>query len=304
MQAGDTNIRILGPVELSVGERDLRLKGGLQRALIAVLALHVNRMVPNHVLIDALWGEDPPATAEAQVRRQVSWLRRDLGEESMIVTVPGGYRLHIDPEQVDVGIFGRLVAAARRATEAGDLDKAGGELAAALNLWRGPALADLRGVYFEVEAARLEERRLVAREEYAEVRMAAGEHRDLIGELTAWVSRDPMRERPRAQLMLALHRAGRQAEALESYRRGRDMLVAELGLEPSPELARLHQAILVSDPGLGLEPARDNGLRAMADRVSDPRDALIARLAEENSKLKHQILEQRATIGKLVSCPP
>jgi DNA-binding SARP family transcriptional activator len=103
-----------------------------------------------------------------------------------------------------------------------------------------------------VEAARLEEHRLAAQEEYTEVRMAAGEHRDLIGELAARVSRDPMRERPRAQLMLALHRTGRQAEALETYRRGRDLLVAELGLEPSPELARLHQAILTSDPGLGL----------------------------------------------------
>jgi DNA-binding SARP family transcriptional activator len=93
MRDGETEIRILGPVELAAGGRDLRLKGRLGRALVAVLALHVDRMVPGHVLIDALWGEDPPATAEAQVRRQVSWLRRDLGEQPMIVTAPGGYRL-------------------------------------------------------------------------------------------------------------------------------------------------------------------------------------------------------------------
>ena len=223
---GDAVIRLLGPVELSARGRALRLKSRLQRGLIAAFALHVNRTVPGRVLIDALWAEDPPATSEAQVRRQVARLRRDLGEEMEIVTDPGGYRLRADPGRVDAVAFERRVADARRAAEAGELDKAGGELAAALNLWRGPALSDLRGAYFEAEAALLEERHLMAQDEYAETRMAGGEHRDLIGELTARVSRYPMHERPRAQLMLALHRAGRQAEALETYRRGRDLLVA------------------------------------------------------------------------------
>ncbi|MFI0447444.1 BTAD domain-containing putative transcriptional regulator [Actinomadura sp. 6N118] len=283
--------------------------------MLAMLALHSNRMVQRSLLIDALW-EDPPATAEAQVRRQVSWLRRALDDESGIVTDPGGYRLRIDPERVDAQIFRRLVADARRATEAGDLDKAGRELANALELWHGPALADVRGPYFEAEAARLEEFRLVAQQEYAATRLAAGEDRDLIGELTAQVSRYPLREGPRAQLMLALHRAGRQAEALETYRRGRDTLVAELGLEPSQELTRLHQAILASDPGLRLGLSSRVGAdhiglrRARRQRpagespdghVPDPRDALITRLKNENSTLKRQVLAQGATIGKLIS---
>jgi DNA-binding SARP family transcriptional activator len=293
---GDAEIRLLGPVELSARGRALRLKGRLQRGLIAAFALHVNRTVPGRVLIDALWAEDPPATSEAQVRRQVSRLRRDLGEEMEIVTDPGGYRLRADPGRVDAVAFERRVADARRASEAGELDKAGSELAAALNLWRGPALSDLRGAYFEAEAALLEERHLMAQDEYAETRMAGGEHRDLIGELTARVSRHPMRERPRAQLMLALHRAGRQAEALETYRRGRDLLVAELGLEPSPELIRLHQAILTSDPGPHLASAAGLVPRPRPPR-SDPRDSLIARLEEQVRRLKHQISNETPRSG-------
>ena len=283
MRDGDTEIRILGPVELSAGGRVLRLKGRLQRALLAILALHANRTVPTYRLIDALWDEDPPATAKTQVRRQVSKLRRTVGE-SLVRTEPAGYRLSIDPARVDARVFERRVAEARRAVEQGRPRQAGSELAGALAMWRGPALADLNGAYFAAEAARLEEPRLVA-QEYAEARMATGAHRDLIGDLAARVRRNPLRERPRAQLMLALHRAGRQAEALTVYREGRDVLADELGLEPSPELTRLHQAILTADPHLDL-PA-----------TGDSRDADLARLRYENDRLTRELRRLREKAG-------
>lgn len=245
----DLEVRILGPVELRTADGELRLAGRLRRALVGMLALQVNRTVPAYQLIDGMWGEDPPATAGAQVRRQVSGLRGVLGGD-VVATDPGGYRLDIEPERVDARAHERLVAGARAAAGAGDLVAAERGLAAALDLWRGDALADLSGTYFEAEAARLEESRLAVQEEYTELLLGQGQHRDLIGELTALVMSHPLRERPRAQLMLALYQAGRKAEALEVYRRGCDLLADELGLEPSAEVAGLHEAMLRSDPEL------------------------------------------------------
>jgi DNA-binding SARP family transcriptional activator len=224
--------RILGPVEV-VG---VDLPAAKVRALLVRLLLDANRVVPADTLVDDLWDEHPPATAAKTLQVYVSQLRKALGE-GRVETAQGGYRLHVEPRELDADEFERLVAAER--------------VRDALALWRGPALADVRGERFARAAAeRLEESRLAALATRIDDDLEAGRHAELVGELEQLATQHPYSERLRAQLMLALYRAGRQAEALDVYRDTRRLLADELGLEPGAELRELEQAILRHDPAL------------------------------------------------------
>ena len=247
------DFRLLGPLEVSEHERSLALGGAKQRSLLALLLLRANELVTTDHLIDQLWGASPPLTAGKSVQVYISRMRKVLGD-GRLTTHGRGYVLHVEPSEFDLARFERLCAEARQAAP----DAAAGKLRDALALWRGPALADLAYEPFaQVEVARLEEMRLAAVELRIDADLALGRHAELIGELEALVARHPLRERLRLQLMLALYRSARQAEALEAYRSARRELQDELGLEPSEELKRMEQAILRQDPSL--EPPRLKG---------------------------------------------
>ena len=241
---------MLGSLEVTVGGRPIDLGGAKQRALLAVLVLQVNHPVSADRLIGELW-EQPPATALKSVQVYVSRLRRMLdGTSARIQTTPAGYLLAADAQHVDVLRFEAL-AAEGRAALGRDPAAASALFGEALALWRGEPLADLASEPFARQAIpRLEERRLAVLEEQIEAGLALGRHAELVGDVGELLSRHPYRERLHAQLMLALYRAGRQAEALEAYQRVRATLNDELGIEPGPELQRLHTAILRQDKAL------------------------------------------------------
>jgi DNA-binding SARP family transcriptional activator len=237
--------RILGPLEVVEDDRPVRLDRRRLRALLAYLLLHANRPVSADQLIDEVWGPEPPKTAAASLQNYISRLRKAIGSELVVSQAPG-YLLRVDPERFDLARFERLVAEARRAAEPRERAE---KLRVALSLWRGPALEDLVFESFaQTEIARLEEARLEALEERLDADLALGRAGDLLSELEGLVARYPLRERFRAQLMLALYRAGRQADALAAYQDARRMLLDELGLEPTEELRGLEQAILRQDP--------------------------------------------------------
>ena len=242
--------RILGPLEVVDGNRELRFAGAKQRALLAVLLVHANEPVSVDVLSEELWGGEPPPTAVKMIQGYVSQLRKVLGD-GVLVTRPPGYIVRVDANGLDASRFERLVAdaAGRPPDEAAEL------LGAALRLWRGAPLADFTYEPFaQSEIARLEEARLGALEERIDADLDRGRHSAVVSELEALVAEHPFRERLIAELMVALYRCGRQADALEVYRRERQALDRELGLEPSPTLRELEQQILVHDPALQAPP--------------------------------------------------
>jgi DNA-binding SARP family transcriptional activator len=244
--------RVLGPFEVWAGGRALELKRRKQRALLALLLLHAGEVVSTDRLIEELWAGKPPKAAVGSLQNLVSDLRKALGRD-LVRTRQPGYVLDVEPEQVDLHRFERLVA---QASEGGDAERRSELLREALSLWRGPPLADLAfETFVHIEVARLEELRTAAREELIDAELELGHHAKLIGELEGLVTENPLRERLRGQLMLALYRSGRQAEALEAYRRARETLVDELGIDPSPELQRLEQSILRHDAELDLPAA-------------------------------------------------
>jgi DNA-binding SARP family transcriptional activator/WD40 repeat protein len=246
-------IRVLGHLEASVDDRPIALGGAKQRAVLAMLGLEANRTVTADRLIDGLWGDEPPASAAKMVQNYVWRLRRALAVDggAEIVTQGRGYELRIDPDLVDVRRLERLVSEAGRAAEAGEPDSAARE---ALALFRGDPLADLADEPFAAaEIRRLEELRETAAELAIEADLAAGRHQEIIGEIDALLAENPLRERLYAQRILALYRCGRQAEALEAYRNARRTLVEQIGVEPGPELRRLHEAILRQDASLDVE---------------------------------------------------
>ena len=254
------DFRILGPLEVCADRRVLPLGGAKQRALLALLLLHRNEVVSVDRVIDGLWGEAPPPTAAKTVQVYVSRLRRLLGPPgaagSRLVTRPPGYLLEVAPEETDLDRFELLVDEARRASADEEPQVAAAALRRALALWRGPPLSDVALVPFAQAAALgLEEQRLEALEARVEADLALGRAPELVGELSALVREHPYRERLRADLMLALYRSGRQAEALEAYRVARRALVDELGIDPSPALAQLERAILSHDPAIALPAA-------------------------------------------------
>jgi YVTN family beta-propeller protein len=242
--------RILGPLEAVDDGRPLSVGGPRQRALLTVLLVHANEVVSRERLIELVWAGRPPETAAAALYGYVSGLRRLLGHAALETRAPG-YRLRVDGDNLDLARFERLTREAREAAAGGEPEPALGLLEEALALWRGPALDDLPpGAFAEIERERLAELRLAAIEERIEVELALGRHGELVGELEALVAQHPLRERLPAQLMLALYRSGRQAEALRAYREARHTLVDELGIEPTPKLQRLERAILTQDPAL------------------------------------------------------
>jgi len=236
-------VKLLGPLELVVDGRPIELRRKKQRALLALLALRTGEVVSTDRLVHELWGETPPKAAVGSLQNLVSELRKLIGP-ALLVTRPPGYVLEVDRKLVDAHRFEEAV-------------RARGELREALDLWRGPALGDLAFEPFaQSEIARLEELRATAREELFDVELERGGHAQLVAELEKFVAEHPLRERPRGQLMLALYRSGRQADALEGYRDARQTLVEELGIDPSPELQALEQAILRHDPAVDLAAPR------------------------------------------------
>ncbi len=248
---------MLGPFEVRVdGQAPVALGGVRQRALLALLVLHAGEVVSTDRLIDQLWGAKPPPTALHTVQVFVSRLRRALGPASgCLITRDPGYVLDVDADAIDATRCERLYAAGRAAIATGDYARAQETLREALSLWRGVPLADFTYEAFAQAAiARLEELRLSIREELIQAELALGRHEQLVPELEALVREQPLRERSRGQLMLALYRCGRQADALEGFRLARQSLIDELGVEPGLALRELHEAILRQDPTLQLPP--------------------------------------------------
>jgi DNA-binding SARP family transcriptional activator len=251
--------RLLGPLEVLDGDRVVAIGGGQRQSLLALLLIHANEVLSTDRLIDELWGSTPPATAAKSLQVKISTLRKALGQAGQgpgvgpLVTRGNGYALRVSPDDVDSLRFGRLVEEGQRTLAAGESQHARQLLREALALWRGPPLTGLEYERFaQPEIARLEELRLDALEARAEAGLALGEHTQLIGELESLVREHPLRERYCAQLMVALYRSGRQADALSAYRATREVLSEELGLEPGEELRRVERAILRQDPGLDL----------------------------------------------------
>ena len=259
--------RLLGPLEVLDGDRSLQLGRGHQRALFALLLLNANEVVSTDRLIDELWGESPPRTVLKSIHVYVSRLRKELGDGRLVTQAPG-YLLRVDRSEVDLARFEELVA------EAGGADPgtAAEKLRSALALWRGPALADIAYEPFaQAEIARLEEKRWAATEQRIDAELTCGRHEELIAELHALIAEHPLRERLRAELMLALYRSGRQADALTEYRSAQRELSEGLGLEPGEELRTLEQAILRHDPGLDLARRGTRPQRMSRPRPASPR---------------------------------
>jgi DNA-binding SARP family transcriptional activator len=242
---------ILGPLKVLDGGRDLTPGRAKQRALLSTLLLHRNEVVGSDQLVEALWGEAPPPSAPTALHGHVSALRKLLGAERIRTQAPG-YRLRVDPGELDLARFETLVAAARLPVEP---EERSARLREALALWRGDPLADLRDESSaRHELLRLAELQVAALEDRLDADLAGGHHRELVGELEALVAAHPFRERLRGQLMLALYRCGRQADALHAFQDARRALVEELGIDPGPALQRLQRQILDQDPSLDPQP--------------------------------------------------
>lgn len=257
---------VLGPVEAISDAGPLELGGPQQRALLALLLLRANEVIPRDRLIDELWGETPPATARETVKVYVARLRKILdqnGASGRLATRNGGYILQIEPEQLDLDRFQRLAEDGSKALADGDPVTAASVLREALALWRGAPLADVVDVAFaRAEQARLEELRLAALENRIEADLAVARTSALVPELRTLIRDHPYRERLHGQLMLALYRSGRQAEALAAYQDARKMFVEQLGIEPANALRGLEQAILTHDPALETHVRADRGAPA------------------------------------------
>jgi DNA-binding SARP family transcriptional activator len=258
--------RILGPLEVWNEGGEVSLGGPKPRALLAVLLLHANEVVPADRLIDELWGEDSPEDAAAALRVNVSRLRKALPQDVLTTRSPG-YILKVEPDELDLRRFERLVDGARSLLARGLAAEASERLGEALALRRGPALADFAYESFAQTAiARLEEIGLAALELRIDADLALGRHDELVGELEALVAEHPLRERLRSYLMTALYRSGRQAEALDAYQSARRALVHGLGIDPSPALQELEQKILRQDPSLDVETSAPASAREVAER--------------------------------------
>lgn len=257
--------RVLGPIEVWENGERLAVGGGRQRALLAALLLRPNEVVSTDRLIDELWGEQPPETASTAMHGFVSQLRKVLEPDrssgatpAVLVTRSPGYALHVEADQVDAFRFERLFQEGHDALAADDPGSAAARLRESLALWRGAAFSEVADQPFaHAEALRLEELRLQALEDRIEADLALGKVAELVPELESLVAKEPLRERPRGQLMRALYASGRQAEALDVYQRARRTFVDDLGIEPSPQLQELERAILRQDPALGeVRPVR------------------------------------------------
>jgi YVTN family beta-propeller protein len=264
---------VLGPLEVRAGSQAIPLGGAKQRALLAALLLHANEVVSRARLIDGLWGEEPPVTAAHTIETYVSRLRRvmhDAGSRDALITRSPGYMLRIDPAELDLNRFEDLSREGRLALADGHPDMAAERFRQALALFRGPPLDDVAFFPFaQAELGRLAEMRLAALEDRIDADLAARKSAELVGELEALVTAYPLRERLHGQLMLALYRAGRQADGLDAYRRARQYLAEELGVEPGAALRQLEHAMLVHDPALeAVSPGTAPGAAKIPSRVA------------------------------------
>ncbi|WP_344487249.1 AfsR/SARP family transcriptional regulator [Nonomuraea monospora] len=278
-------INLLGPLEVTVDGAPVRLAGARRVGVLARLALSAGQVVSSERMAADVWDGSPVSTVGKQLHIVISKLREALPGH-VIATVPGGYRLDLPPESLDVHRFSQLT---RRARATRDAPTAIGLYERALALWRGEALHGMGEVWARIEAARLEQERLTVLEDCVDLRLSTGDHHAVLSELTVHVEAHPLRERPRAQLMLALYRAARPAEALALYQETRRAMADELGIEPGAELRRLQRAVLAGDPALDLAPdlgpGSDSGRRPADVRVVPaelPADtpAFTARTAE------------------------
>lgn len=264
---------ILGPIEVRIDDAPAALGGPRQRAVLAVLAIHPNQLVSVDRLVDHIWGEHSPATAVHTVRVFVSRLRQAMSTAGdRLITRPPGYVLELKLDELDADRFERLYELGRGALAAGRAEDAVANLTQAQTLWRGPPLAEFTYEPFAQGAiARLDELRLNAREELIEAQLAVGRHEQVVSELEVLIREHPFRERPRGQLMLALYRCGRQAQALEAFQQARRALVEELAVEPGETLRELEQAILRQDPSLQAPNVRQSAAATSAPEVADTR---------------------------------
>jgi DNA-binding SARP family transcriptional activator len=251
-------VGVLGPVMAWDGDQELQVGQPRQQAVLGVLAMRANRVISRSELVDAVWGQDPPPSAEGGVYTYVAGLRRVLepgrslrGPGRILVSSGAGYVLHLVPSQPDAVAFEQYLTRARQLRKNGDLAAAVAALDGALGLWRGViAFAGVPGPFAETERARLGELRSAAAEERADILLAVGRHEEVLADLTVMVAEHPLQERMRGLLMLALYRSGRQAEALRVFEEGRRILADELGIDPGNDLSRMHQQVLASDPEL------------------------------------------------------
>jgi DNA-binding SARP family transcriptional activator/class 3 adenylate cyclase len=296
-------------MEVRDGERPLTVRGHKRRALLAVLLLHANQPVAIEQLIEDLWEGDAPPKARQSLHLFVHRLRQDLRAEGkeLLDTQGAGYLLNVRQGELDTERFQQHVRRARSARDRGDLEQAAAGFQRALGLWRGPALADFTGAAFASAAvARLQEQRLAAITDRIDVELQLGRHGELLGELEALVRQYPFAERLRGQLILALYRSGRQADALDAYRAARQALADELGLEPGPELRRLERSILRQDGGLDLTgnggpvPAAVAAAATVTGLAGDAA-ADAARGAEEAEPEQAPAREERRTVTVLVA---
>ncbi|MEU7281398.1 AfsR/SARP family transcriptional regulator [Streptomyces sp. NPDC045431] len=258
-------IQILGPLSAEVNGGSFVPTAAKPRQILALMALYAGRVVTVPLLMDEIWGTEPPASALSTMRTYILQLRKRMGTamgpsasggaKDVLATRHGGYLLQIpDGGGVDVHDYERLARAGHAAFETGDDEVAARRFRAALDLWQGSALVDVRvGPILELEMRRLEESRLATIERRIDADLRLGRHAELIAELTDLTARHPAHEGLHSQVMVALYRSGRQAAALDVYRRLRERLIDELGLEPSPQLQRLHQAMLSVDPLLDVQ---------------------------------------------------
>ncbi|MET8772763.1 AfsR/SARP family transcriptional regulator [Streptomyces sp. NPDC004658] len=272
------DIKLLGPLQAQAGGRAFVPSAAKPRQILALLALGAGRMVTVPTLMTELWKDAPPPSAATTVQTYVLQIRKGLdaalGEpgagKSVLATRYGGYSLDVPLDQVDVHAFERLAEEGRAAADRGDTETASRTLARALDMWRGAPLTDVRtGPVLRREVVRLNEVRLSLLDARIETDLERGKHGDLLGELTALTAAYPLNENLWAHLMTALHRTGHRWRALEAYRRLREIMVEELGLEPSSRLRRLHQAILSGD-GAEQHPATRAGRPAPAGRRPEP----------------------------------
>jgi DNA-binding SARP family transcriptional activator len=256
------DFRLLGPLEVVVDGNPVQLAAAKPRALLTLLLLNRNRVVPTERLIDELWSDEPPARATKTLQVYVSQLRKALGPDRLVTRSPG-YLLRVDPGELDLDRFEALTADARMRLGSGDATGARDQLREALELWRGPP-----------EVQRLDELRLSAQEDLLYASLDSGASAEVIPDLERLVDEQPLRERPRELLMLALYRSGRQADALELFRRTRELFVGELGIEPSAGLRELEGAMLRQEPALDLRVRPPAG--AAPERTRSRRWKLVA----------------------------
>ncbi|MEV3915015.1 AfsR/SARP family transcriptional regulator [Streptomyces canus] len=254
-------IQVLGPLNAEVNGVSIVPTAGKPRQILSLLALYPGRVIPVKTLMEEIWGMEPPQSALTTLQTYILQLRRRLGTamgpdapsgvKDVLATRHGGYLLQVEGACIDVHEYELTVAEGQAAFEAGDNETAAERFRKALTLWNGSALVDVRtGPVLEIEVMRLEESRLATVERRIDADLRLGRHAELIAELTDLTARHVLHESLHSQLIVALYRSGRQAAALEAYRKLRSRLRDELGVEPSPQLQRLHQAMLTVDPEL------------------------------------------------------